>query len=78
MVYILVAQHGKLKLINRAMIVKTLHDYMQHVEQQSHGRTTNAKTAATHLTTFKNRASLVQSRENVVRRLYERSCVALR
>ena len=34
---------------------------MQHVEQQSHGRTTHAKTAATRLTTFKNRASLVQA-----------------
>ena len=31
---------------------KTLHDNMQHVEQQSHGRTTQAKTAATRLTTF--------------------------
>ena len=40
---------------------KTLHDYMQHVEQQSHGRTTHAKTAATRLTTFKNRASLVRA-----------------
>ena len=34
---------------------------MQHVEQQSHGRTTHAKTAATGLTTFKNRASLVRA-----------------
>ena len=34
---------------------------MQHVEQQSHGRTTHAKTAATRLTTFKNRASLVRA-----------------
>ena len=31
---------------------KTLHDNMQHVEQQSHGRKTHAKTAATRLTTF--------------------------
>ena len=38
-----------------------LHDYMQHVEQQSHGRTTHAKTAATRFTTFKNRASLVRA-----------------
>ena len=34
---------------------------MKHVEQQSHGRTTHAKTAATRLTTFKNRASLVRA-----------------
>ena len=34
---------------------------MQHVEQQSHGRTTHAQTAATRLTTFKNRASLVRA-----------------
>ena len=34
---------------------------MQHVEQQSHGRTTHTKTAATRLTTFKNRASLVRA-----------------
>ena len=32
---------------------------MQHVEQQSHCRTTHAKTAATGLSTFKNLASLV-------------------
>ena len=38
---------------------KTWHDYMQHVEQQSHCRTTHAKTAATGLSTFKNLASLV-------------------
>ena len=40
---------------------QTLHDYMQHVEHQSHCHTTHAKTAATRLTTFKNRASLVRS-----------------
>ena len=40
---------------------KTLHDYMQHVEQQSHGRTTHAKTGAIRLTTFKNHASLMRA-----------------
>ena len=50
---ILVAKHGKLKLINRAMIVKMLQDYMR---QQSHGPKTNAETAVT----FKNRASLLR------------------
>ena len=54
---ILVAKHGKLKLINRAMIVKLLQDYMR---QQSRGPKTNAETAAVHLTTFKNRASLLR------------------
>ena len=40
---------------------RKLHDYMQHVAQPSHGRTTHAKTAATRLTTYKNRASLVRA-----------------
>ena len=39
---------------------KTLQDYKPHVEQQSHGRKTLAYTAAISLTTFKNRASLLQ------------------
>ena len=39
---------------------KTLQDNMRHVEQQSHGRTIRALTTAIHLTTFKNRASLLR------------------
>ena len=39
---------------------KTLQDYMRHVKQQSHGRKTQAQTAAIHLTTLKNRASLLR------------------
>ena len=44
---------------------KTLQDYMRHVEQQSHGRKTHAKTAAIHLTIFKNRASLLRVHETL-------------
>lgn len=40
---------------------KTLQDHIEHVEQQSHGRTTHAKTTAIYLTILKNRASLLQA-----------------
>ena len=40
---------------------KTLQDYMRHVEQQSHGRKTHAKTAAIFiLRSLKNRTSLLR------------------
>ena len=48
------------KSSNDAILKKTLQDYMRHVEQQSHGRKSHTVTAAIHLTTFKNRASLLR------------------
>jgi hypothetical protein len=45
------------KLCNNS---KTLPDYMRHIAQQYHSRKTHAQTAATHRTTFKIRASLLQ------------------
>ena len=43
----------------RAHDTRTLQDYMRQVEQQSHGLKTHTYTAAIHLTTFKNFASLL-------------------
>ena len=44
---------------------KTLQDYKRHVELQSHGSKTQALTDAIHLTTFKNRASLLLVHETL-------------
>ena len=44
---------------------KALQDYMRHSEQQSHCCKTLAQTAAIHLTTYKNRASLLRGHKMV-------------
>ena len=51
-IYIFVAKHGKLKLINHAMIVKHC-KITQDIYSKSHGRETHAYPRVIHLTTFK-------------------------
>ena len=59
------AKHGKIETDKLCNDSKMLQDYMRHFEQQSCGCKTQAQTAAIHLMTFENHASLLQEHKTL-------------
>ena len=64
-VCVCVSKHGKLKGINRAMIVKCCNITRDTLSNSLMVRKTRTWTAAIHITTFKNRASLLRGHKTV-------------